>query len=48
MFLFTLFIFILFLQREKLEAALAEAQASFERERSQWAGERASLAAEVI
>ena len=39
------------LQREELEAALAEERASFERERSQWAGEHSqwtSLTAEVF
>ena len=47
MFSFILLIFDLVLQREEFEASLAEAHASFEREHSQWAGERASLATEV-
>ena len=34
------------MQREELEAALAEERASFQRERSQWAGERSQWAGE--
>ena len=44
---FYLFNFLNLLQREELEAALVEAQASFLGERSQWAGEWASLTSEV-